>query len=789
MKKVLLAISATCCALILSFSCSQDSSYPGKEYVINGSIQKGPFALGSGITIQPLNDNLNPIGQLYNTFTVNNAGHFNLESEMPTQYAEIIADGYYFDEVTGELSTGTLTLRTITDLENGSVANVNLLTTLIFQRTRNLVNVVGLNVREATIQAERELYLSLGISENNIPNVRCGQLDISQDGDHNALLLTISVALQYNRTTGELSELIAKLSTDLADDGVISKKNVKSLYINEDIYSIIDNVYNNLKNRYNALGIQYTIPEFKKYLSYFIDINGNGVADKLDFIILEQDRVELSPKESSLALPIKYIEDINNIDIHIDYRGESGDEWLVVNNIANEIVVTADSNITKEGKEADIIITDIQSGNSVSIHVYQQAPYLIKFTYNTLSSEEIALVGDTESYYIDKNNGEGFLYCVASPTSITSVVGDITSITIPDTLTDVKPDAFSSCSNLQAFYGKLTSSDNRGIVIRNTLMCFAPNNLTEYTIPNEVSYISDLVFASCSELTKITIPNNIMRIGKAAFAGCSGELIIDKNIIDYSPTWLTDSLFTNLTIGNNVKQIADSAFCECKSITSVTIPSNVQTIGYSAFGNCSGKLNIDNKIVENYNYDNLNSHAWIKNSDFSEVVFGNNVEKIGNLFKNYKSLKRIVISDSITHIGIDAFYGCINLTDVIMGNNVAYIDQCAFSGCSFTNITLPDSVTTLQAGAFIDCTSLESITIPKNVTFINGAVFRGCANLKTVYCKPNTPPKMGPWVFQLDMDNQTNIDCTIYVPTSSVDAYKTAEYWSEYADKIVGYDF
>ena len=29
----------------------------------------------------------------------------------------------------------------------------------------------------------------------------------------------------------------------------------------------------------------------------------------------------------------------------------------------------------------------------------------------------------------------------------------------------------------------------------------------------------------------------------------------------------------------------------------------------------------------------------------------------------------------------------------------------------------------------------------------------------------------------------------IYVPTESVNAYKKASYWREYADYIVGYDF
>jgi hypothetical protein len=79
---------------------------------------------------------------------------------------------------------------------------------------------------------------------------------------------------------------------------------------------------------------------------------------------------------------------------------------------------------------------------------------------------------------------------------------------------------------------------------------------------------------------------------------------------------------------------------------------------------------------------------------------------------------------------------------------------------------------------------LTSITIPDAVTSIGSIALSDCKNLASVYCKPTTPPTFGANVFG---SNATNLK--IYTPTASVDAYKAAEGWSDYADAIVGYDF
>ena len=212
--------------------------------------------------------------------------------------------------------------------------------------------------------------------------------------------------------------------------------------------------------------------------------------------------------------------------------------------------------------------------------------------------------------------------------------------------------------------------------------------------------------------------------------------------------------FTGLTILGESPD-GNGQFTGAEELTSIILPPNLTIIGYNTFNNC---LNL------------------------TSVVIPNSVTSIGDkAFNNCIRLTSITIGNSVTSIGDSAFSDCNELTSVIIPNSVTSIGDDTFAACSvLTSIIIPDSVTSIGNTAFAKCFSLTSITIGNSVTSIGNYPFANCFSLTSIIVKPLTPPiGEGEGIF-LENDNLINI----YVPSESVDAYKAAPYWSNYADII-----
>ena len=120
-------------AIITAVACNPENN-PGNDspkpadYKVSGKVEKGPVVSGSTINLQPLDAKYNAVGTNFHSEIVDNAGNFSLgEMTLDTPYATMTANGYFFNEVTGALSRGTLSLNAIVDLTNKSTVNVNLL--------------------------------------------------------------------------------------------------------------------------------------------------------------------------------------------------------------------------------------------------------------------------------------------------------------------------------------------------------------------------------------------------------------------------------------------------------------------------------------------------------------------------------------------------------------------------------------------------------------------------------------------------------------------------------------
>ena len=207
---------------------------------------KRPFHTRTSITIQPLDDSLNPTGKQYQTKTTDDAGTFSVDSEIESRYVEIIATGYYYNEIEGKVSSSTLTLRSLSDLTESGKTNVNLLTTLESDRIRALSK-EGKSLSEARSQAEKEILEVFHIPSGS---VACfDKMDITGANTSDAILLAISASLQAGRSVGELSELISKIAGDIASTGALPTASLSDQILESSKKVDAEKVRENLKKR------------------------------------------------------------------------------------------------------------------------------------------------------------------------------------------------------------------------------------------------------------------------------------------------------------------------------------------------------------------------------------------------------------------------------------------------------------------------------------------------------------------------------------------------------------
>jgi hypothetical protein len=171
---------------------------------------------------------------------------------------------------------------------------------------------------------------------------------------------------------------------------------------------------------------------------------------------------------------------------------------------------------------------------------------------------------------------------------------------------------------------------------------------------------------------------------------------------------------------------------------SVEIPSEIDGktvtgIGEGAFKNSPNPNNITSVTIPD-SVTGIGKNAFFECINLTSVSIGNSVTTIGDgAFMLCSSLTSVTIPNSVTSIGEWAFYGCTNLTSVNIPNRVTSIGGATFSGCSnLTSIIIPDSVTSIGLSAFDACYKLTSIIIPNSVKSIEKYAFNFCTNLTNV---------------------------------------------------------
>ena len=424
-------------------------------------------------------------------------------------------------------------------------------------------------------------------------------------------------------------------------------------------------------------------------------------------------------------------------------------------------------------------------GNQAPLFQYQLVECVIPDSVTTIGNNTFSNCSNLTSVNIPSgvtSIGDGaFNNCtsitsVNIPSGVTTIGNStfyncrsLTSIDIPSGVTSIGTYAFSNCS------GVTTCIIPSGITIISNGICSGCTSLTSVTIPNSATSIGNSAFSNCSGLTSIDIPDSVTSIGDYAFYGCSGIIscTIGSGATSIGSNAFRSCGITDISIPSGVTSFGSWVFGDCSSLTSVTIPDSITDVGYYIFAGC------DSLPVEN-NIRYADTYAIVAiDKTLTTYTLKNNTRFIGAFaFSGCTNLTNITIPNSVIYIDTGVFDNCDSLP---VENNIRYADTCAVTAATKTlsSYVVKEGTKFIYESCFSKCSNATSIVIPNSVIEIGDFAFSRCSHLTSITVEAITPPlAKGRYIFY-ESDN-----CTIYVPSGSVNAYKAADGWSDVASRI-----
>lgn len=298
LKKAVVVVTIGMMAMLQSCSSNDDlDGYTPTNFNVGGKVEKGPFVRGTAIQMQPLDADLDETGESFTSTITDNEGTFTFGSKLlKSPYVKLSASGYYFNEVTGELSKGTLALNAVANLQNAADVNLNILSHLKYQRVMDLVAKDGKSFKEANNQAQEEVLKTFGLEKYAKTDVN--HFSITSGTDEAAALIAVSSLILYNRSEAQITEYLSQLSEEFAEDGNFSE--TTKLQIRKDMFSLeskLPQIAENIKKRYQEMGKEVAV----KNLIYFFDWDGDGTAGN-----------EIAPENHPVSL------ETNNINVPME---------------------------------------------------------------------------------------------------------------------------------------------------------------------------------------------------------------------------------------------------------------------------------------------------------------------------------------------------------------------------------------------------------------------------------------------------------------------------------------
>ena len=261
------------------------------------------------------------------------------------------------------------------------------------------------------------------------------------------------------------------------------------------------------------------------------------------------------------------------------------------------------------------------------------------------------------------------------------------------------------------------------------------------------------------------------------YAGAIKKVELGKGITSLGTRTFYCQNLEEITIPEGVTVLQD-AFYMSRSLKNLTVPSGVTVLSANAFRSC---FSLERLILPN-GIKTMGSYVFSECQSIRRITLpGKTTVLESNLFRQCQSLKEIVIPYGVTEIGNSAFSVCNCLGRVVIPETVRKISSSAFSNCAcLRQVRLPSRLDKIESSLFQNCSGLAQMRIPGKVNYVLSTAFGYCTGIEDYYFYSLVPPSLSSNAFL-----SINASCRIHVPKGSLEAYQTANLWSELADRMV----
>ena len=326
---------------------------------IEGYVQKGQLVKGSQVTAFVLDQQLKATGNSYPANISDDLGAFAIDVKVEEPFLELRAEGYYFNEVTGEVSESPIYLEAMGNQQSTNL-NINLFTTITKPRIKKLL-ADGMGWETSTLTAQEELLSALGVDDTTEDFT---DIDITGTDKSDALLLAFACIIQQDRSISEIITLIQNAASEFEAEGKITEKTVNAILANRAAVNPFE-VAHNIAEYYSEKSITgKSLPAFYKY----IDEKYNA-----DFVIANSSMMDIYPETSMNYGAIESSCDIL-ADIEFDVECADEDVTLIKKQIIGSLYnvsIAIPENTSFEERITTVIFKN-KSGNELTRREFRQ---------------------------------------------------------------------------------------------------------------------------------------------------------------------------------------------------------------------------------------------------------------------------------------------------------------------------------------------------------------------------------------------------------------------------------